>query len=396
MNTVPAASSPYANPLSVRIMAVFIVQSLAGVGVYTRIPDFQTSLGLSEGALGLAIMGQPIGAMCMFLVASRLIEKSGTRVALLFGVPLIYLSVLGLSLAPNGVTLFAGFFAFGLTFALTNVAMNVEADRVEAATGQRVMNSCHGLWSLLFVGTALAGATAREFAFTPFVHFAAFAPLVALGWFAAILRLQPSPPRSQGKTGRKPAFAVPSVMTFLLVGYGIAGVLMEGGSRNWSVIFMRDSFDAPAFVETMVLPAFLITMTAGRMLADGWVTRFGPARVAAVLMGIALIGLVLVTLSNSIWTALAGFSLIGFGVCVCFPLTLSAAARLTDRPSSENVAAVSMTSTIVLLGSPAALGFIAEHLGIRATFAALIPFLVLSLFLSRYLAPPEERPGGTS
>ena len=56
----------------------------------------------------------------------------------------------------------------------------------------------------------------------------------------------------------------------------------------------------------------------------------------------ALAGCLLVTLAPNLYVALAGFMLVGIGVCASYPLTTSAAARLGDRPSSQNVASLTM------------------------------------------------------
>jgi hypothetical protein len=90
----------------------------------------------------------------------------------------------------------------------------------------------------------------------------------------------------------------------------------------------------------------------GRMLADGWTSRFGPTRTARVLGSVSLVGLMMIVLPLGLVPAIAGFALLGLGVCTSFPLMLSAAARLGDRPAAENVAAVTMTMTFINLGTP--------------------------------------------
>lgn len=374
----------------VAIMAVFLLQSLTNGGVFTRIPDLQAGLGLSEGQLGLALMGQPVGALSAQVFSSRVIERFGTKTVLTFGLPTLASSGLVMGLAPHISVLFAGFLMFGCSFALTNIAMNVEADRVEAGTGTRVMNRCHGLWSIGFLLASLAGALARGVDAPVPVHLGLMIPVALIGVWLLVVQMQTFAARAHAATAKRRIFAVPTLMTMALVGFGIGGVLIEGGARTWSVIFMRDSFDAPAWVDTLTLPAFLLTMSFGRFLADGWIERFGPVRVAAGLLSIAVLGLAIVVFSQNLAMAIAGFGLTGFGVCVCFPLALSAAARLGDRPSSENVAAVTMTTTFTMLMAPGLLGWIAEGYGIRMAFAVMLPFLVLAVFLSRFLAPRPE------
>lgn len=372
-------------------MAVFFIQAAAGGGMFARIPDFQVALGISEGVLGLVLLGQPVGALLTFLVAGRAIDRIGTRPLLLAAIPAIALSVGAMALAPAAAVLASAFFAYGVSFAISNVAMNVEADRVEAAFGRRILNTCHGLWALGFLAAALVATAMRGSGVDQATHLWLMVPPVLIAALAVLMPLRPSPPRAHGTAARRKVLTVPTAQTLLLVGFGLAGVLIEVATRHWSVIFMRDSFSAPAWLETFALPAFLATMALGRLFADGWTERFGAPKIAAVATLISLGGVACVVFSPALWVALTGFGLMGLGVCVSFPLMLSAAARLGDRPAAENVAAVTMVMTIINLGTPAAMGLTAELYGIRASFALILPFGILALMLVGRLAPP---PGG--
>src|SRR5690606_4231180 len=116
------------------------------------------------------LLGQPVGAILTFLVSSRLVEAAGTRTVLLWGIPLAALLIGLMPLAPTPLLLFLVLAVFGVAFALTNVAMNVEADRVEAATGKRLMNSCHGIWSIGQLVTVSVGALVRGLGVPAAIH----------------------------------------------------------------------------------------------------------------------------------------------------------------------------------------------------------------------------------
>jgi MFS family permease len=376
-----------------RIIATFALHALSQGGLFSRIPDIQQNLQLNEAALGLALLGQPVGAIATFLFASAVLEKVGTRRILMLAIPLLSATVMLIGLAPNALVLGLGFVCYGVLFGLSNIAMNVEADRVEAQSGSRVMNTCHGVWSLGLLGATLIGTLARGAGISPGLHFALMVPLIVAGTALVVWPMSPAPPRAHTGGAVRGRIALPTLMTLILVGFAIAGALLEGALRNWSVIFMRDSFSAPAWVDTLTLPAFLIAQTAGRLQADRLITRFGPVAVARTLLAVALIGLVLVVLSPNLVVALIGFAMVGFGICVSFPLTTSAAARLGDRPASENVAALTLVTQITILGAPALLGYVATAYGIRLTFAILLPFVLVALYLARYLAPRPAIPG---
>lgn len=379
MNTVSAR----------RIVLVFLIHAISQGGMFARIPDLQSGLGLSEAELGLALLGQPAGAILCFLIASQLVERIGTRLVILITIPIPALTLVLMALAPSLPLLWLGFAVFGGAFAISNIAINVEADRVEAALGTRIMNTCHGVWSVGLLTSSLVATAMRGAGVSPAIHFALVFVPVLIGIALVALPMRSAPPRPHAGAGAAagPRIALPTGMTLLLVGYAFGSALLEGGLRNWSVIFMRDSFVAPEWVDTLTLPAFMAAQSIGRLLADRAVTRWGPVRLARGLGLTALAGLLLVILSPNLVVALVGFFLIGAGVCVAFPLSTSAAARLGDRPASQNVAALTMSQQILLLGTPAVLGWIATVASIRVTFAVMLPPLLLAIYLARYLEP---------
>ena len=369
------------------IKLVFLTHAVASGSFFTRIPDLQQGLGIDAGVLGLTMIGQPVGAIAMFLVASRIVETIGTRPVLLYGLPLMALGMLLMALAPAPVALFAAIAGFAAIFALTNVAMNVEADRIEAATGRRLMNTCHGMWSVGQLGVFMVGVLARGLNIPPSWHFAALLLPVLAATLIVVLPMTAAAARSHLAGPGLRRFALPSVATLQLLGFAIGGALVEAATRSWSVIYARDSFSTPDWADALTLPFFVAAISVGRFFADGWTQRAGPARVGATLLTVALVGLAIVVFAQHLPVALAGFALMGLGVCTAFPASTSAAARLGDRPSSENVAALTLSVQFIMLGAPPLMGFVADALGIRATFALVAPAVVMAILLSRALTP---------
>jgi MFS family permease len=375
------------------IRLTFLLHALATGSLFTRIPDIQAGLGIDAGTLGLSLLGQPVGAITVFLLSSRLIEAVGTRVVLLGAIPSAAALTALMAVAPTPLLLFAVFAIYGMVFALSNVAMNVEADRVEADSGKRLMNSCHGIWSMGQLATVTAGAAIRGAHVPAIWHLAAIVPVIVIGVLLVVLPMREAPARAHTRTGPQRALSLPTIATVLLVGFAIGGALLEGAVRNWSIIFMRDSFVVPEWVDGLSLTFFVGATVAGRLVADRLTTRFGPVPFARTLGVFSLLGLAAVALSPNVYVALAGFALIGIGVCASFPLSTSAAARLGDRPSSENVAALTMTVQVTLLGAPALLGWVADSFGIRSIYFVVIPVVLLAIYLARYLAPRPQHSG---
>ncbi|HVZ14159.1 MAG TPA: MFS transporter [Bauldia sp.] len=370
-------------------MAVFFLQAFAGSGVFARLAEIQTGMHASAAALGLALLGGDVGTFLTLPYAGRLVENIGTRRALLYGVPVVALSGALSALAWHPAVFFVTAILAGASFTITNIAMNVEADRVEAATGRRILNRCHGVWSLGFVSASLVATGATALHVSPSVHLFAVLPVAIIAAMLIVGPLAESPPRPQsGAPARR--FALPSRATLLLIAFMLSSIWLEAGSRTWSVIFTRDVFHPAEWVATLTLPIAIGGAVAGRLFADRWIERFGPVRVAAVLSAVSFIGLVLVVLGLSIPLTFAGFALVGIGVSSSFPQAVSAAARLGDRPASENVAALALAQAVVLVLTPPIMGLSASQWGIQVSFGLILPFPILAVLLARNLGEARK------
>lgn len=371
-----------------RVAALFFIHAIATGAIHTRIPDLQLAMHLSEGQLGLVLMGQPLGGLAMFLFSSALTERFGPRGIVLSTIPLVVVTVAVATVVSSPFVFFALLAINGTGFSLSNIAINVEADRVEAATKARIMNTCHGVWSVGFLLTSILGAVLRGVGVSPAVHLWSMVPLILILLFFVVVPLKPMPPRPF--TGEKTSkLALPTLATLSLVAFGLGAGLTEGASRAWSIIYLRDRFDVPAFVESLALPVLLLAMASGRLLADRFIDRFGPVRVARCLAVLAIGGLTLTAMAPNAYIALVGFLAIGFGICVLYPLMLSAAARIGDRPASQNVAATTLIFQLVNLGAPGLIGAVAQGFGVRMAFVMLIPLLVLTFAMSGRLRPQQ-------
>ena len=383
-------------PVRWRVVALFFVHALALGAIQTRIPDMQLLLGLSEAELGLVLMGQPLGALTMFLFSSRIIEHFSPRLVILVMMPLVTISAALITVILSPLAMFALLALNGVGFSLTNIAINVEADRIEAASGTRIMNTCHGAWSIGFLVTSLLGAALRGFDVAPWIHLWSLVPLVGVLIFMVVAPMPVTPARAHAGDNKR-RLAWPTLATLGLVAFGLGAGLTEGAARAWSIIYLRDSFEVAAWIESLALPALLVTMSVGRLLADRWIDRFGPVHVARALAAIAIAGLVLLMAAPNAYLALAGFGLIGLGICVLYPLMLSAAARLGDRPASENVAATTLIFQLVNLGAPVLIGAVAGAFDLRTAFGLLLPLLVMTWLTAGRLAATRPataaRPG---
>lgn len=377
-----------------RLYACFFLFAITTGALMSRLPDIQRQLGLSEGQLGLTMIGMSIGALLSLTFSTPWIERLGARTTALVTVlvpPLLLATIPWLDAAP---AMFAVLFVTGLLAGALEINLNVQLDRLEVQTGRRYMNRAHGFWSIGFFVTALLGSVVRQSGLGAGLHMGLVAALVLVVGGIAIhgLRDAPVPPHAGHATGEAPPshrIAFPSVGLLPLCLIGIAAFLVEGACVDWSAIYMRDVFDVQPLVGGSGLTLFAFCMAVMRLGADPVVERFGARGVAVWLLALASVGALLVGFAPGPAAALVGFACMGIGCSAVYPLAVSAAAQRGDKPAAVNVAALGQVSFVVFFLAPPLLGFVAEHFGIRNAYLFCLPVLLAGLWASTFALAPK-------
>ncbi|MFT3973280.1 MAG: MFS transporter [Amaricoccus sp.] len=374
-----------------QVFAGFAIYAFALASIFPRLPDIQAEMGVGEGALGLGLIGTPVGTLLSLTFAPPLLERMGYRRAILVFLPLIAASFAAASWAPNPGVLFLLLLPAGITIGCIEVIVNVEADRTEALIGRRIMNRAHSFWSFGFFGAGIVGGIIAQSGLSPQAHLALAVPVVALATLAVFGGYRPAPKRAGEGTGTAaPTFARPTAAILVLVAVTLSAMLMEGASLDWSAIYMRNVFAAEPWLSALAVASFAVAQALSRFFADGFVEHYSPAGVARTLIGVMTAGIAVVFLSPWPALSLAGFALLGVGTSAIFPLAMSAAAQRTDRPAAINVAALAQISFVIFLVGPPLLGFVAEHWGIRWAYGIGLPLVALSLAASGSLGRRAE------
>ena len=373
-------------------VSFFIYAAILG-SLFPRIGDIQLKMGLGEGALGLAITGIPAGVQISLLFADRILNFLSFTKVMTLGLGLIGMSY---SLAVWGAFATAGsvigiwmfFFILllaGLAIGVIEVAVNLEADRIEYATGIHLMNRAHAFWSLGFFTTAIIGASSSQFGISVLSHLSGLGVGIFLISIWCFYRYEQAPARPSDATA-PPLFVRPTRAIMVLVFLTLSAMLAEGAAIDWSVIFMRDMFNSLPLTSGMALALAAFFQFIVRFNADRFVEQFGAYAVALCCLWLLLTGAALIVFSPVFWIALSGFALLGAGSSVIFPLAMSAAAQLKDRTAATNVASLAQISFVIFLLAPPLLGIIAEHFGIRYSFALVLPLVLLSFMHVRGLS----------
>ncbi len=371
-----------------RVMAAFALHATAVGSLFARMPEIEKTLALSDATFGLALVGIPAGVLVGSVLLAPAVEAWGPKRLMLAGVPAMAALAALTAVAPSAATLGGALFAMGLAFAAANLALNVEADRIEAAESRRILNRCHGWWAVGFLIATLASAGLIRVHVAPIAQLAGVAVLLALLVPVVLAGLPFSVPRAAA--GPKRRFALPGRATLLIGGFALAGTVLESTTRSWAVIYVRDTFGAADWIAALALPAIVVTQMAGRFVGDGSVERWGVGAVARATALFLLAGMMAVTLAPATAAALVGFALTGVGISIVQPISFSAAARWGDRPAAEGMAAFATLSTLMGFLGPPLFGGLAQSLGLRPAFALFIPLPLVAVVFAGYLrAKPE-------
>ncbi|HWJ76347.1 MAG TPA: MFS transporter [Kaistia sp.] len=378
-----------------RIYAAFAVYAFSMGSIFPRLPDIKAAMGVQEGALGLSLIGTPLGTLVSLTVAAPFLERIGFRRALLPLIPLVALGYAIASHAPSPIAFFLLLFPVGVLLGCVEIILNVEADRTEFLIGRRIMNRAHSFWSIGFFSAGLFGGVVAHLGVPVQVHLALVVLISILGVTLFLGGYQPSPKRETSGAAT-PKFARPTGAILVLVAVTLSAMLMEGASLDWSAIYMRNVFEAGPFLAAFAVAVFAFCQATTRFFADSFVDRHSPAAVARTLIVVMTIGIALVFFSPMAAVSLLGFAMLGVGSGTLFPLAVSAAAQRTDRPAAINVAALTQIAFVVFLLGPPLLGFVAEHWGIRSAFGLGLPLVVVSFLTAGSLGrkPVRAEPEG--
>lgn len=341
-----------------------------------RIPEVKDDLGLSPGALGIALLGPALGTVLVARIVGHRTAVHGSA-AVTRALTVLYCLAAGLpGLAGNLPTLVITLLLWGATMGAMDVGMNAQAVTVEQAYGRPVMASFHAAWSLgTFTGALLGGIGVALDA-----HIALQQWVIGAAAAAMLVGLQrdflADPPHELAPRPR--GLRVPRLPSARLVLLGLSAIfafVAEGAVADWSGVYARDHLDVSGSMVSAGYVAFCVLMVAGRMAGDRVVHRLGRVRCIAGCAVLGAAGIAAGLAGNGLPYAVGGFALLGLGLSIIVPVLFSTAAD-TDGPSGPAIAAVSALGCLGLLGGPSLIGLVGNLTSVATALWLLPPFTI--------------------
>jgi len=370
----------------IAVSAVFFLHGFAGGMWIARIPAVQESLGLSVGALGLALLGGGLGSLLALLPGGALAARYGSRQVALWAPVPACLALALLALANNGLTLFAALVLWGASASALDVAMNAQGSAIEQRRERPVMSSLHGLWSVgTLVGAALAAVVAG-LGISVRLHLLVAAPLVLV---AMLVAARPFVTGDGGQSVRT-AFVWPRGSLMALAVLAFCAVGIEGGMYDWCGVYLRRMLDAPEVTAASAPTFFSAAMAIGRFGGDHLTMRFPEPVLARGCALFAALGVGAIILAPSAVVVFGGLVAVGLGLSILVPLVFSAAGRSTIMPAGTAIAAVAALGYGAFLIGPPTIGLAAELVTLRGALTIFLVLAALIFLLAPAIAPRSE------
>ncbi len=365
------------------VAAVFFVCGAGFANWVARIPVVQQKLGLTNGALGIALLGTAVGALLAMPITGWLVARVGSRPMAQLAV-LTYCIVLPLPvLAPNLLLLTIALMVYGAAFGALDVSMNAQAIAVEQRYRRSIMSSFHGLYSAGGLAGAASGGLVASLGINPVPHLLGAALLLGIMAIIASRRLLPT---GVDHVTSGPAFALPtrSLLNLGIVAFCV--MLSEGAMADWSAIYLHRTLKLEPGLAAAGYVVFSLAMTVGRLTGDRLIQRLGPVMVVRLGGTVAATGLGLSLVIAQPIAALIGFGCVGIGLSSLIPIVFSAAGQTPGVAPSVALAAVSTTGYGGFLCGPPLIGFVADFLTLRLALGLVVLMSATSALLARSVA----------
>jgi MFS family permease len=353
--------------------------------------ELQRALHLTTGGFGLLLSLALVGAGSSNAVGGTLCERFGTGRVL--GTSLLGWAVLlslGAAARPPVVlaSLIVAIVAIG---GLIDVAINVAATAALADRPGRLVAFHSRFNAGAAVGAGLTGVLLGVGASWRWMWVCVASAALVLG----VVCLRVALPAGQ-RGDRLPLGGTFSLLRrerlLALAGAFALAAMVEGGIELWGVLFLRTRLSSGLLIGAGGAGLGYSVAALARYLLGPSVGRKGSARGVLIGAGTAALGVAILAIAPTAVLAAIGLVLAAGGISMCWPLLVGQAGSGRARAGSV-VGAVSAVGYLGLVIGPAAVGWMAQAVGLRAALGALaVAALIVAIVPSRSSSFADSAP----
>ena len=367
----------------------FLLQGVTFALLVTCIPEIQDRYGLSDGLLPVFLAAVPVLAGVGSITSEQLVKRTSARSVLRIVQPGLCLTLAAVGLGGSLWQLALALGAFGLLVGALDASMNMLGVGLQHRYGRSIMIGFHAAFSLGgILGAAVAGLGSHYHLSLSTLFGTAAAVLIPLALLAGIRFAGPA---ELGDAVREASEAAARSIPWrpllpLCLAMAVA-YIADASVSNYSVKYLTDGLGSPDDVAKLSYLGYMVAMLLGRTLGDRAVQRWGAVAVVRAGAMLAALGFAIAAAAPGEWVGIAGFTVLGFGICAIIPQVFAAGGRLFPDDSDAAVARLNLFNYVgFLIGSPL-VGAIADASSYRWALLAPMLLILAVLPLAGHFAP---------
>ena len=383
---------------------LFFLMGIVSMAWVPRIPEIKHQLALSDGGLGVILLGSTFGALIGSQVGGRLTHTFGSQRIAAVGALFMPGGLFLMGAAHQVLQLFTALFIMGFGYVMLDITVNTQAVAVEKILDRRWMSTFHGSWSVgSFVSTVTGGLLAHvispqtELRIVAVIAFILYIP----GIYFLLSGNEDEHKGEDGTSEGKLSFFDKTSLPLWAIGLGLLGCLLpEGAASDWGGVLLHEHMGIGKGADAIAFATFALAMITSRFLGDHWLAKYGPRRTvrvggffAGITWGLSIAIAVPLSAHAKVPAAIIiciGFAAAGLGIGPMVPAFMNAAARVPGVAPSVALARVNIIGLAAYFIGPTLTGGVSQLTSLPIALYISVLLLIFTGYQSRVIASIDE------
>jgi fucose permease len=339
------------------------------------VPFLIAALDLSYGAVSLHTSAIACGLLLIGLTGDRVVARYGRRAMMIFGGLASTLGLLALALAPSVYVTVTACLFMGLTGAFIPAVVSALLSDIHGARRDVALTEANAVCYAFAIAAPLIAGLAVwagwSWRLVPLAGIAAAIVIVGAYW------RYPIPAGAKASASTRSAALPPAYWGYwAMLGFAVA---LEFAALLWAPAYLEKVVGLSPSSAAIGAGAFFVAMLAGRTLGIRVVSIYPPRNIFFALMALTLAGFVAYWSAAQPILAILGLFVIGIGISLLFPITISFAMGAAGAASDRASARAMLAPGLAVILTPPLLGSLADNVGLWLSQAMIPVFATLTI-----------------
>ncbi|CFQ49537.1 putative membrane transport protein [Yersinia frederiksenii] len=374
---------------SLTLAILFFIHGVVYASLVPWIPDIKEKFNLNNYMVGVMVSAIPAGSITFGLLSKRFINFIGLYWATSISFLCLIISTSIVSFSSSWYAIVLLLFLFGIFDSWGDTCINVQAINIQKLYGRSLINRLHGagsigtIWGGLIAVSAIGFGLSMEKFSLAVLSINLIMLIIYIIYFRSTKIDNKFIPQRNTQQDIKRLEKQLFTLALIILVFTCA---IEETASIWGAIYMKDSYDVSSAVSGLPYLACQILMVVGRIFGDYFTNRFGRITILKCGITLSALGVMLIIAINSFVSTILGFSLIGLGISVVFPLAISFIGQLPNINATSGITFATWMSRVGLLVAPPLIGMLADKTSLRISFLAIFISCLVMLMLTNILS----------